>query len=273
MLFRSEQIENQRDEIAKKNKDITDSIEYASKIQNAVLPSEDITVDIMPDHFILFRPRDIVSGDFYWINQKDGMLYIIAADCTGHGVPGAFMSMLGVSLLNEIVNKHHVNQANEVLNALRDEVKRTLKQTGKEGEAKDGMDMALALVDMKNMKMQFAGAYNPLYLFRDGELHQYKADRMPIGIYIKEKDSFTNHEIDLKPGDTFYLFSDGYQDQFGGEDGSKFKTKRLKELLTSMQDKTMEEQRKILDTTLDEWRGNYEQLDDIILIGVRLDGQ
>jgi serine phosphatase RsbU (regulator of sigma subunit) len=270
VVEKKNQIEQQRDEIAKKNRDITDSIEYASKIQNAVLPDNEITQEILPEHFIFFRPRDIVSGDFYWISKKDDMLIIIAADCTGHGVPGAFMSMLGVSLLNEIVNKHEVSQANEILTELRSEVKRTLKQRGEEGEAKDGMDIALTIVDMKNMKLQYAGAYNPLFLFRNGKLIEFKADRMPVGIYIKEKPEFTNHVIDLQKGDTFYLFSDGYQDQFGGKDGTKFKIKRLKEVLGEIQDKSMNEQKEFLEKTFDDWKGNYDQLDDVILIGVRI---
>jgi len=270
VVEQKEQIENQRDEIVKKNRDITDSIEYASKIQNAVLPDDEYTEKILPEHFILYRPRDIVSGDFYWINKKNDLLIIIAADCTGHGVPGAFMSMLGVSLLNEIVNKHPVTQANEILTELREEVKRTLRQKGEEGETKDGMDIALAMVDLKNMKLQFSGAYNPLFLFRNGELIQYKADRMPIGIYVKEKPEFTNHVIDIQKGDTFYVFSDGYQDQFGGETGEKFKTRRMKKLLTDIQPKSMEEQKAILERTIDDWKGDHEQLDDIILIGVRV---
>jgi len=270
VVAQKEEIESQRDEIANKNQDITDSIEYASKIQNAVLPQDDQKDKIMPEHFVLYRPRDIVSGDFYWISRKNGQLIVVAADCTGHGVPGAFMSMLGISLLNEIVHRQEVTQANQVLNTLRNEVKRTLKQTGKEGEAKDGMDMALTIIDQKHMKMQYAGAYNPLYLFRQGELIQYKADRMPIGIYIKEKSTFTNHTIDLMQGDTFYIFSDGYPDQFGGSEGSKFKTKRLKQLLARIQDESMADQKKILHSSIDDWRGDYEQLDDILLIGVRI---
>jgi len=270
VVAQKEEIEAQRDEIALKNLYITDSLEYARKIQNAVLPQDEQKDQMMPEHFILYRPRDIVSGDFYWISRKNGQLFIIAADCTGHGVPGAFMSMLGISLLNEIVNRHEVTQANQVLNDLRDEVKRTLRQTGKEGEAKDGMDMALAMVDQKKMKMQYAGAYNPLYLFREGELIEYKADRMPIGIYLKEKSTFTNHSIELRKGDTLYLSSDGYPDQFGGSEGTKFKTQRLKRLLSRSQHETMEEQKKILEQTIEEWRGDHEQIDDILLIGVRI---
>ncbi len=270
VVKQKDEIEKQRDEIADKNRSITDSIEYASRIQTAVLPSNEYANEILPEHFILFRPRDIVSGDFYWMTKKDNLLVLIAADCTGHGVPGAFMSMLGVSFLNEIVNRHDITKASVILNDLRRDVKKTLGQEGKEGEAKDGMDIALCVVDLEKMKMQYAGAYNPMYLYRNNELIEVKADRMPIGIYIKEKESFTNNEIDLKKGDTFYIFSDGYQDQFGGEDGSKFKTKNFKQLLQEIHQKPMVEQREILDKRIDEWRGKWEQVDDIIVLGVKV---
>ncbi len=270
VVKQKDEIEKQRDEIADKNRSITDSIEYASRIQTAVLPSNEYANEILPEHFILFRPRDIVSGDFYWMTKKDNLLVLIAADCTGHGVPGAFMSMLGVSFLNEIVNRHDITTASVILNDLRRDVKKTLGQEGKEGEAKDGMDIALCIVDLENMKMQYAGAYNPMYLYRNNELTEVKADRMPIGIYIKEKESFTNNEIDLRKGDTFYIFSDGFQDQFGGEDGQKFKTKNFKNLLLEIHQKPMVEQRDILDKTIDDWRGKWEQVDDIIVLGVRV---
>ncbi|OFX20140.1 MAG: hypothetical protein A2041_10530 [Bacteroidetes bacterium GWA2_31_9b] len=267
---RTEEVVKQKDEIADKNKSITDSIEYAKRIQNAVLPSKELAQEILPEHFILFRPRDIVSGDFYWFTKKDNLLIIIAADCTGHGVPGAFMSMLGVSFINEIVNKHDVIYAGDILTHLRSDVKRTLSQTGKEGEAKDGMDIALCIVDIENMKMQYAGAYNPMFMFRNNELIEYKADRMPIGIYVKEKESFTNNEIDLQKGDVFYLFSDGYQDQFGGETGEKFKTKNFKEYLLQIHQKPMAEQRELLNANIDKWRGRWEQVDDIIILGIKI---
>lgn len=270
VVKQKEEIELQRDEISEKNKSITDSIAYASRIQTAVLPSTEYAKEILPEHFILFRPRDIVSGDFYWMTQKDNLLVVIAADCTGHGVPGAFMSMLGVSFLNEIVNRHNITTASGILNNLRTDIKKTLGQEGKEGEAKDGMDIALCIVDLDNMKMQYAGAYNPLYMFRNNELVEVKADRMPIGIYIKEKDSFTNHEIELQKGDVFYIFSDGFQDQFGGKEGMKFKTKNFKQLLLTIHQKPMAEQRDILDNTIDEWRGEWEQVDDIIILGIRV---
>ncbi len=270
VVKQKDEIEKQRDEIADKNRSITDSIEYAKRIQTAVLPSSEYAQEILPEHFILFRPRDIVSGDFYWMTKKDNSLVVIAADCTGHGVPGAFMSMLGVSFLNEIVNRHDVDSAGEILTQLRADVKKTLGQEGKEGEAKDGMDIALCIVDLENMKMQYAGAYNPMYLYRNNELLETKADRMPIGIYVKEKESFTNNEIELQKGDVFYIFSDGFQDQFGGEDGQKFKTKNFKQLLLDIHQKPMAEQREILDTTIDKWRGEWEQVDDIIVMGIKV---
>lgn len=270
VVKQKDELEIQRDEIADKNRSITDSIEYASRIQKAILPSNEFAEEILPEHFILFRPRDIVSGDFYWMTKKDNLIVIIAADCTGHGVPGAFMSMLGVSFLNEIVNKHEVTLASVILNNLRKDIKKTLGQEGKEGEAKDGMDIALCIIDLEKMKMQYAGAYNPLYLFRNNELMEVKADRMPIGIWVKEKESFTNNVIDLQKGDVFYIFSDGYQDQFGGEDGQKFKTKNYKKFLLEIHQKPMKEQREILDKRIDEWRGKWEQIDDIIIVGVRV---
>ena len=204
------------------------------------------------------------------MTKREHQLVLIAADCTGHGVPGAFMSMLGVSFLNEIVNRHEITEASAILNSLRADIKKTLGQEGKEGEAKDGMDIALCIIDLEKMKMQYAGAYNPLYLFRNNELIEVKADRMPIGIYIKEKESFTNNDIDLQKDDVFYIFSDGYQDQFGGEDGQKFKTKNYKQLLLEIHQKPMAEQREILDKKIDEWRGKWEQVDDIIILGVRV---
>ncbi|MBU8893765.1 MAG: SpoIIE family protein phosphatase [Bacteroidales bacterium] len=267
---RTEEVVKQKDEIADKNKSITDSIEYAKRIQTAILPSQEFAEEILPEHFILFRPRDIVSGDFYWMAKKDNLLIVIAADCTGHGVPGAFMSMLGVSFLNEIINTNEVTTANLILNSLRADIKKTLGQEGKEGEAKDGMDIALCVVDFDNMKMQYSGAYNPLYLFRNNELIETKADRMPIGIYVKEKESFTNNEIKLQKNDVFYISSDGYQDQFGGEDGQKFKTKNYKQLLLDIHQKPMAEQREILNVKIDEWRGKWEQVDDIIIVGIRV---
>lgn len=271
LALQNEEIKRQKEEIEYKNEEITASISYASRIQNAVLPPDEMINEFFPEYFILFKPRDIVSGDFYWATKIDGKFIITAADCTGHGVPGAFMSMLGMSFLNEIVIKGNTITANEILNQLREHVKKSLRQTGKENEAKDGMDIALCVIDLEAKKMQFSGAYNPLYLIRDGELQQVKADKMPIGIHFKEKSSFTLHELDMQKGDTFYIFSDGFVDQFGGEEGKKFMSKNFKRLLLSMQDKTMDEQKEILDKKLVNWIGtDYEQIDDVLVIGVKV---
>lgn len=262
--------EEQRDQISKQKQEITDSIIYAERIQQAILPPEDYCKSILPDHFILFKPRDIVSGDYYWMTQKNNKTVVVAADCTGHGVPGAFMSMLGVAFLHEIVNTMDDVQAHLILNRLRYYVKKTLYQTRDDSQTKDGMDLALCIIDHEKKVLQYAGAYNPLYYFRDGELHQIKADRMPIGIHIKEKDTFTKHEVELQSGDVFYIFSDGYVDQFGGEKGRKFKTKPFKRLLTQIHKEPMNIQKQKLDETIVEWQGDHNQVDDIIVIGFRV---
>jgi len=264
-----EELAKQNEMIAEQNKNITDSIHYAQRIQSAILPPVEQLSDVVDEFFILYRPRDIVSGDYYWATRKDDITIIVAADCTGHGVPGAFMSMLGIAFLNEIVNKEGIVKPNEILNRLRQQVVNQLHQ-GEEGESKDGMDVSLYVIDHKNMKVGFSGAYNPLYIIRDNEVIQLKADRMPIGYHIKIDTPFTMQEIDLQKGDCLYNSSDGYPDQFGGPDERKFMTKRFKQLLLDIHQKPMAEQKQILDKTIDEWRGDIEQIDDIIVIGVRI---
>ncbi|NPA67622.1 MAG: SpoIIE family protein phosphatase [Chlorobi bacterium] len=272
-----EEVEKAKDKIEKQQKSIMDSIHYASRIQEAVLPPDEYLDEILGNHFVLFRPRDIVSGDFYWATQRDGKTVIVAADCTGHGVPGAFMSMLGMSFLNEIVNKEGILQANVILNRLRENVKKSLRQTGKENEAKDGMDIALCIIDKDEMKLQFAGAYNPLLLLRNGEITRIKADRMPIGIYLREKESFTNNIIDLEKGDLLYIFSDGYVDQFGGEDDSKIRSANFKKILLENHKKPLDEQKAALVKFLEDWMNHtdktgrkYKQVDDILVVGIEI---
>lgn len=266
----NEQIKKQRDQIFQQKKEITDSIHYASRIQRAVLPSPKVLEDYNIQYFILYKPRDIVSGDFYWINAKDNKIIVTAADCTGHGVPGAFMSMLGMALLNEITSKSEVTSAAQILDELRTLVIKSLHQSGSVEETKDGMDMALCVFDSDLKRVQFAGAFNPLYLVRGNELIEGPADRMPVGFHDKQTTNFTNTEIPLQPGDTLYIFSDGYVDQFGGENGKKFMAKRFKQLLIDIHDKAMEEQKQILDVTITEWRGELDQVDDILVIGMRV---
>ncbi len=267
---RTIEIEKQRDQIALQNKEITSSIMYAKRIQSAVLPAEELVSRLLPQHFILFKPRDIVSGDFYWITEKDDKIILVASDCTGHGVPGAFMSMLGVSLLNEIVNNVKELSACEILNQLRSNVKKTLSQKGRQDETKDGMDLVLCIFDFKKHKVQFAGAYNPLWLIRNNELVVYKGDKMPIGIYVGAERPFTCHDIRLKKNDLIYLFSDGYADQFGGPEEKKFKSGNLKELLLSIHEKQLSQQKEILDRTIEEWKGDLQQIDDIMILGLKI---
>ncbi len=248
---------------------ITDSINYASRIQAAMLPSREFLDSYLPEHFILFLPRDVVSGDFYWATVLDYKIVFAAADCTGHGVPGAFMSMLGIAFLDEIVNKRGVISASNILFDLRKEVIKALKQTGKEQEQKDGMDIALCVYDMKKKKLDFAGAYNPLFLVRKGELIEYKADRIPISYMEDMEQPYTSNKVQVEEGDTIYIFSDGYPDQFGGTDGKKFKSKALKDLLLSIQNESLYIQKQLLEKHFSEWKGDLEQIDDVILIGVR----
>ncbi|KKL18814.1 hypothetical protein LCGC14_2471760, partial [marine sediment metagenome] len=193
------EIKQQRDQIFQQKQEITDSIQYASRIQNAILPPDSM-LSKLQEHFILYKPRDIVSGDYYWMTLKDNKTIVAVADCTGHGVPGAFMSMLGISFMNEIVNKSDETQANEIMNQLRGNVISSLGQTGEEGEAQDGMDMALCVIDTNAMKIQYSGAYNPLYIIRNNELLEFKPDKMPIGIYREKSKPFSNHDIDIEIG-------------------------------------------------------------------------
>ncbi len=283
-------------EVVRQKEELTDSIMYASRIQRAVLPSERLLNEQFPEHFILFLPRDIVSGDFYWMSHRDGKVFVTAADCTGHGVPGAFMSLLGISFLNEIINRIESPQPDQILNELRNEIKQSLKQRGEEGEAKDGMDMALVAIEKGTKKLFYAGAYNPLYFVRRltdeekaliargedpgfgrGSMYNEKyvlltipADKMPIGISAKDEIPFTLHELEYSDGDRIYLFSDGYIDQFGGPQGKKFMSKNFKKLILNIQDIPMKEQEELLHTRLKEWRGDLPQVDDIIVIGIML---
>jgi serine phosphatase RsbU (regulator of sigma subunit) len=267
-----DEILNQKNTIERKNREITGSIEYAWRIQTALLPKKEQFRNIFSEYFILFKPQSIVSGDFYWLHSDNGKAYLTAADCTGHGVPGAFMSMLGISSLNEIMNNHHTNSKNaaDILNQLRNMVKNSLHQTGKRDLAKDGIEMAFCVIDQENMQMDFAGAFNPLYLFRNGKFERYEGDRMPVGIYHTEKDSFTNYRINIQKGDVLYMFSDGYVDQFGGPENKKFKPRNFINLLSEIHQKPMEEQHKILNQTFTQWKGDNFQIDDVIVLGVRI---
>jgi len=257
--------------IAKQNKNIKSSIIYASRIQTAVLPPKEYLKTVLPEHFIMFRPRDIVSGDYYWVTNIEQKILFTAADSTGHGVPGAFMSMLGVAFLNEITAKSSYEDLRPdiILNKLRNKVKLYLRQTGKEGESKDGYDICFCVLDKEKNELHYAGAHNPLLLVRNGKMTQYLADEMPIGIYYQEKASFTNHIIKPQKDDVVYLFSDGYPDQFGGNRRRKFMIKRFRNMLTEISDENLKTQKEILETRFDDWKGNVQQLDDVVVMGVR----
>ena len=269
---KNEEISLQRDFIFQQNKEITSSIEYAKRIQNALLPPQELIDAIIPDSFILFKPRDIVSGDFYWLNQKENKIISVTADCTGHGVPGAFMSMLGISFINEIINitKTEELRSNQVLDHLRELIITSLRQTGKQGESRDGMDMTICIIDIENKTLDFAGAYNPMYLVRNGELIEAKPDKMPIGIHVKELGPFTNQIFQIEKGDIVYTCSDGYADQFGGPDNNKYRRKNFKDLLLQIHKKEMNKQKEILDKTLMDWMEGFEQVDDILVCGIRI---
>lgn len=279
IIEQKKEIEIQRDIATVQKKKITDSIFYAQRIQNAVLPPLTLLDKILPEHFILFRPRDIVSGDFYWISAKEGVAIIAAVDCTGHGVPGAFMSMLGTAFLNDIVNKITFNRhilalhANEILNQLRENVITSLHQSGKANETKDGMDIALCIIDFEHKQMQYAGAHNPVYIIRNNEMKVIEADKMPIGIYKNPDQIFTNHEIPLEIGDKIYLFSDGYYDQFGGPNNSKLLSANFRKFLLEINERPMQDQKQLLSDFYDNWKGNREQVDDVMVIGFRFEPQ
>jgi serine phosphatase RsbU (regulator of sigma subunit) len=266
----NKEVLKQKDIIEQKNQAITDSIQYASRIQTAVLPPVNFLGEWKIENFILFKPKAIVSGDFYWGVKKNGKIIVAAGDCTGHGVPGGFMSMLGHAFLDEIVNTRKIENAATILNYLRDEIIYTLKQKGTTGEARDGMDISLVIMDLQAGILDFAGANNPIYLIRDNKIQKYQADHMPIGIHFISFTPFRNNRIEMKKGDYLYLFSDGYADQFGGPKGRKFMYKPFQELLLQNHNKPMEVQKDILDSTFQDWKGNYDQVDDVLVIGMHI---
>ena len=265
-----EKVRERTKELAEKNKEITDSINYAQNIQRAILPAIKSIERGFDDSFVLFRPRDIVSGDFYWYAEHNDLSFLAACDCTGHGVPGAFVSMIGNNLLNQIILEKNIEKPGEIMSKLNQGVKFAFTQDG-EQEAQDGMDMVLAVLDRKNMKLQYAGAFNPMIFIRDGEIDVKKADRTSIGGDTAMDYEFENFEIDVKKGDIFYLFSDGFPDQFGGVKGKKFMMKQYKQMILDNHMKPMAEQHDIYQAKLLDWMGGeHEQIDDVLIIGVKI---
>ena len=268
--IKSQQIEQQKKMVEERNHDITNSINYAKRIQDAILPARELKFKLFPDAFVMFLPKDIVSGDFYWFTEKNGKRIIAAIDCTGHGVPGAFMSLIGNTFLHEIINEKGVTNPSEILNQLRNKVISSLKQTDVIDSTKDGMDMALLVFNDENNSVEYAGANNPLWVIRNGQCLEFKADKRPIGFFKGAGLPFTNHVMQLEKGDRLYLFSDGYADQFGGPRGKKFKYKQLEELLISLGHLPMLEQEKVLLDRFNAWKGDLEQVDDVCVIGIRV---
>lgn len=289
VIERTAEIQFQKEVIEEKNKDITASINYALKIQEAILPREDELKATFNDYFVFYKPRDIISGDFYWFSKRDKLIFIAAADCTGHGVPGALMSMLGNSFLNEIVNEYHVYNPAEILDLLRLKVIKTLRQ--RETNTKDGMDIAICVINTELREINYAGAFNPVYVSSQVkeneplafEIYEHElvpnkylkilpADRFPVGIVEgQNNDMFTNKKYHYHTGDCLYLFSDGLADQFGGVNGKKYKTKQLKDLLLKVSRYDMAYQYLSISDDFENWKGTHEQVDDILMIGIRLD--
>jgi serine phosphatase RsbU (regulator of sigma subunit) len=267
-------VKKQNDQITEQNEQITSSIKYASRIQSALLPPETLFSGVFNESFIFYRPRDIVSGDFYWFKVINKQVVFAVADSTGHGVPGAFMSLLGIAFLNEIVSEEKLNfesgTASNILNELREKIKYSLRQDGENDQTKDGMDMAVIILDTEYKTLQFAGAYNPLYIVRNKKLTEVEGDKMPVGVFLKDNEPFTNKRAQLKEGDALYMFSDGFYDQFGGEQGRKFMKKSFRELLEEISDKPMDKQKELISEIFNDWKGSNEQSDDIVVAGIRI---
>ncbi|MGZ3866883.1 MAG: PP2C family protein-serine/threonine phosphatase, partial [Bacteroidia bacterium] len=265
-------IEVQRNLAMEKQKEILDSIRYAKRIQDAVLKEQEHISTHLPPHFVLYEPKDIVSGDFYWSLEKDRYWYLAVADCTGHGVPGAFLTILGTSFLNELNAADAILTPAEILDKLRSRIIKELSITNNGvNETKDGMDISLARLDLQTNELMWAGANNPLWIINKEktELSIIPSHKQPIGFYPTIT-AYPNHTLQLSKGDAFYLFTDGYADQFGGEKGKKFKYKKLQELLLSIRNETLECQKEVLSKTFMDWKGSYEQTDDVCIVGVRL---
>ena len=279
------EIQYYKEVIEQKNKEITEGVIFARRIQTAILPTPQKTAQILPDSFIYYKPRDIVSGDFYWIERRAKKVMFAAVDCTGHGVPGALMSIIGYEGLYRAIGDYEITKSDKIVNALNAEVTETLKHTGSV-DIKDSMDISLCVLNKENLILEFTGAKNPVYIIRKKELLQInnlpvkpkassgnhflfevKADRMSIEpARIAKK--FTSHRIQLEKGDRIYLFTDGYPDQFGGEQGKKLSYRSFREILLGIQDYSMEDQKNQLEIEIEKWQGEHDQLDDILIIGV-----
>ena len=260
-------IEEQKHLVDEKNTEITDSISYAKRLQDAILPTTEVISSSLSENFVLYTPKDIVAGDFYWLEKVGDKVLFAAADCTGHGVPGALVSVVCHNALNRAVREFSLIKPSQILDKVTDLVIETFEKSTE--EVKDGMDIALCSFDMKTKEVQYAGANNSLYYIRDGAFNEIKPTKQPVGKYDNRKD-FENHILKVEIGDVFYLFTDGYPDQFGGEKGKKFKYKPFKELLAEIALEPMSIQKEKLNTSFNDWKGEYVQVDDVCVIGVRI---
>ena len=264
-----DEVHHQKEIVEEKQKEILDSIHYAKRIQRAVITSDDYISQYVKNYFVYYQPKDIVSGDFYWALHTDNKFYLATADCTGHGVPGAFMSLLNISILNEVMIEKKITRVDLILNEARKDIVKALNPKGSE-ESKDGMDCILACFDFENLKLEYAAANNSFYIIRNKELIICKADKMPVGKSPRDEEPFTLHTVELQKGDTVYMLTDGLPDQFGGLKGKKYKYKQLEDLLLANNEKSLAEQKEILNTSFHNWKGNLEQVDDVLLIGIKI---
>ncbi len=266
-----EKLSSAIEQLEESKKVLTDSISYAERIQGAIMPPISYVKSVLPKSFILYLPKDVVSGDFYFVEQVGDEVIFAAVDCTGHGVPGALMSVVGFNYLHQAVTEKHITNPSEILSFLDAGVNERLRQTGGASGVNDGMDLGLCTLNTKTNVLQYAGAYNPLYVIQNGELLETKADKFPIGVNTDGTvDEYTNHTIQLQEGDCIYLFSDGYADQFGGPKGKKFKYSKLREALLALNHLTMPEQKIKLTEIFNNWKGKQEQIDDVLLMGIRI---
>jgi serine phosphatase RsbU (regulator of sigma subunit) len=265
------QLQEEHSLLVESKKDLTDSITYAKRIQQAIMAPIAVAEGVLGNSFIIYLPKDLVSGDFYFVEEKNESIYFSAVDCTGHGVPGALMSVVGFNYLHQAIMEKHIHEPNEILSYLDEGVNDRLRQTGGESGIKDGMDLGLCAFNRETSVLQYAGAYNPLYLVNREGLTETKADKLPIGMNDDGVvDIYTNHSYQLEEGDCVYLFSDGYADQFGGPRGKKFKYKQLRQVLEEIHDMPMLEQKHALINRFEEWRGDEPQIDDVLIMGLRV---
>ena len=264
-----EEIDMQREELQIKNKDLTDSLTYARRIQTALLPTPALISKLLTDYFIFYRPKHIVSGDFYWVSATDDKLYLAAADCTGHGVPGALMSMIGLEILQKIINESRTEHSEQILEALNRELESAFnKDEIGESAIKDGIEMSMCIINRRTNEMEYSGAFLPVYIARDEKLIEIKGDKINVGQSIKDV-FFNRHTEKIEPGDIIYMFSDGYADQFGGPENKKFMYRRLRHLLVTISKFPMDDQKRILEETIISWMSDTDQIDDIMVMGFK----